>query len=170
MNLIHFSPQSGEYLCFCLHLLNLFVVCNKVRSKLHFYWFSIVFAVFYRVRQPICGCCCWPVQQNKQAQPRCLSAPCYWTAAPVVTRGVEPTQLNGKHVDVLSSCLRINPPQAKSANRPEGDCRTNPPPSPSLKSVPNCSFGRSLEKTRLRRPSCPPLRRRKMRGFAMKLI
>lgn len=133
---------------------------------MHFYRFSIVFAVFHRARQPICSCCCWPVQQNQQAQPLCPSAPCYWTAAPVVTRGVEPTQLNGKHVDVPPSCLRVNPRQAKSPNRPEGDRRTKTPlPPPGLKSVPTCSFGRYLEQTRLRRPSCPPLRRRKMRGF-----
>lgn len=51
------------------------------------------------------------MQQNKQAEPRCPSAPCYWTAAPVVTRGVEPTQLNGEHADVPPSYRRINPPE-----------------------------------------------------------
>lgn len=51
------------------------------------------------------------MQQNEQAEPRCPSEACYWPAAPVVTRGVEATQLNGEHAGVPPSCRRFNPPE-----------------------------------------------------------
>lgn len=37
--------------------------------------------------------------------PWCPNVLCYWTVPPVVTRGVEPSELNGKHVCAYASPL-----------------------------------------------------------------
>lgn len=37
----------------------------------------------------------------------CPGVLCYWTVPPVVTRGVEPSELNGKHICAPHRCINL---------------------------------------------------------------